>query len=204
MHQSLIREYFIGKVFVRQLIFPSAAFANFPSASPMNDLSKELHRCQPFASIDQEAVLSLVRTGDQLDNHLARFFRQHDMTFSQYNLLRILDMEDRPLTCSEIGERLVQVVPAVTALVDRLLKRDLVTRERSETDRRTVYVAITKEGRKLVTPIVEHLRELEHEVMSELKRREQKELIRLLQLVRTSMNKAVERRASESLSSSGL
>lgn len=170
----------------------------------MNDLSKELHRCQPFASVDQESVVSLVRTSDQLGNHLARFFRQHDMTFSQYNLLRILDMEDRPLTCSEIGERLVQVVPAVTALVDRLLKRELVTRERSETDRRTVYVAITKEGRKLVKPIVEHLRELEHEVMSELKRREQKELIRLLQLVRTSMNKAVERRASESLSSSGL
>ncbi|KLU02096.1 Transcriptional regulator, MarR family [Rhodopirellula islandica] len=170
----------------------------------MNDLSKELHRCQPFASVDQEAVVSLVRTGDQLDNHLTRFFRQHDLTFSQYNLLRILDMEDRPLTCSEIGERLVQVVPAITAIVDRLLKRELVTRERSETDRRTVHVAITKEGRQLVTPIVEHLRELEHEVMSELKRREQKELIRLLQLVRTSMNKAVERRASESLSSSGL
>ncbi|MCC9643640.1 MarR family transcriptional regulator [Rhodopirellula sp. JC740] len=170
----------------------------------MTDLSEELHRCQPFASVDQEAVLSLVRTGDQLDNHLSRFFRQHDLTFSQYNLLRILDMEDRPLTCSEIGERLVQVVPAVTALVDRLLKRDLVTRQRSETDRRTVHVAITKEGRKLVQPVIDHLRELEHEVMGELKRKEQKELIRLLELVRTGMNKAVERRTSESLSSSGL
>lgn len=146
----------------------------------------------------------MVRTGDQLDNYLARFFRQHDLTFSQYNLLRILDMEDRPLSCGEIGERLVQVVPAVTALVDRLLKRELVTRERSESDRRTVYVNITPKGRQVVAPVVDLLRDLEKEVMSEMKRKEQKELIRLLGLVRSGMNRAVERRASESLSSSGL
>ncbi|MFI4876021.1 MAG: MarR family winged helix-turn-helix transcriptional regulator [Blastopirellula sp. JB062] len=156
----------------------------------MEDLYHELKRCQPFASVSQEVVVSLARTGDQLDNQLSQFFRPRELTFSQYNLLRILDMEDRPLTCGEIGERLVQIVPAVTALVDRLLSRELVTRGRSETDRRTVYVAITDKGRKLVRPASEELRDFENHLLKGLKQKEKKELIRLLQLVRASINNA--------------
>ncbi|QDS96013.1 HTH-type transcriptional regulator MgrA [Roseimaritima multifibrata] len=170
----------------------------------MENLRHELHRCQPFASVAQEAIVSLVRTGDQLDNTLSRFFRQRDLTFSQYNLLRILDMEDRPLTCGEIGDRLVQMVPAVTSLVDRLLKRGLVTRERSEADRRTVHVAITKQGRKLVVPASDQLRDLEEDVMQGLTQKDQKELIRLLQLVRHSMHCLAKQKEEESLRSSGL
>ncbi|WP_417736777.1 MarR family winged helix-turn-helix transcriptional regulator [Rosistilla oblonga] len=162
----------------------------------MDDLRHELKRCQPFASVAQEAIVSLARTGDQLDNQLSQFFRPRELTFSQYNLLRILDMEDRPLTCGEIGDRLVQIVPAVTALVDRLLRRDLVTRERSEEDRRTVYVAITDAGRKLVRPASEELREFEDNLINGLKQKEQKELIRLLQLVRASMSCAAKQRAA--------
>ncbi|WP_207396876.1 MarR family winged helix-turn-helix transcriptional regulator [Bremerella alba] len=156
----------------------------------MENLYHELKRCQPFASVSQEVVVSLARTGDQLDNQLSQFFRQRELTFSQYNLLRILDMENRPLTCGEIGERLVQIVPAVTALVDRLLIRDLVTRSRSETDRRTVYVAITEKGRDLVGPASEELRDFENTLLKGLKQKDKKELIHLLQLVRESIKNA--------------
>jgi len=156
----------------------------------MEDLYHELKRCQPFASVAQEAIVSLARTGDQLDNQLSQFFRPKELTFSQYNLLRILDMEDRPLTCGEIGERLVQMVPAVTALVDRLLARELVTRSRSETDRRTVFVAITRKGRNLVRPASEELRDFENTLLKGLKQKDKKELIRLLQLVRASIRDA--------------
>ncbi|QEG43825.1 MarR family winged helix-turn-helix transcriptional regulator [Roseimaritima ulvae] len=172
--------------------------------SNSNSLYQELHRCQPFAGTAQEAVLSVLRTGDQLDTRLRRFFRQFDLTLPQYNVLRMLDMEDRPLTCGEIGERLVQIVPGVTAMVDRLLKRGLVTRTRSETDRRTVYIAITKAGRKLVSPTVDPLRKLEHEIMSGLRKKDQQELIRLLQIVRQSLTESEVDGRDESLTSSGL
>ncbi len=66
----------------------------------MDDLCHELKHCQPFASASQDAIVSLVRTGDQL----AQFFRQRDLTFSQCNLLRSLDWEDRRLTCGEVGD----------------------------------------------------------------------------------------------------
>ena len=93
-------------------------------------LQRELKKRRPFESPAQEAVLNLLRTNDQFMNRLVRLFREYGLTPSQYNVLRILRGEGKPMPILEIGDRMIQVVPAMTGLIDRLEKQDLVTRER--------------------------------------------------------------------------
>ena len=71
-------------------------------------------------------ALSLLRTNDQLQIRFARLFREHGLTPSQYNILRILRGEARPLPILEIAGRTVTVVPGITGLIDRLeAKQDI-------------------------------------------------------------------------------
>src|SRR6516164_3994660 len=106
-------------------------------------LQHELKKKRPFESPEQEATLELLRTSDQLQIRFARLFREHGLTPSQYNVLRILRGEGGPLPMLEIASRTITVAPGITGLIDRLEQAGLVNRVRCDTDRRVIYVALT-------------------------------------------------------------
>ena len=150
-------------------------------------LQHELKRPVPFASTEQETLLNLLRIGDRLENCLSRLFREHGLTLSRFNVLRNLLLADAPLTCGEIGERMIQIVPAITSLVDHLEKQGLVERKRSAEDRRVVHVRITRKGRKLADDTMQPLAELESQLLKQLTKTDQKKLIGLLEKTRGSI-----------------
>ena len=77
-------------------------------------LQRELKKRGPFESLEQEAMLNLLRTNDQFQNQFGRLFRENGLTSSQYNVLRILRGEGKPMPCLEVADRMIQVVPAIT------------------------------------------------------------------------------------------
>jgi MarR family transcriptional regulator, 2-MHQ and catechol-resistance regulon repressor len=149
-------------------------------------LQTELKKKHGFDSPEQEAILNLLRTSDQIQNRFGRLFREFGLTPSQYNVLRILRGEGRPLPCLEIAGRMIQVVPAMTGLIDRLEKQGLVTRQRCTEDRRVVYIALSDTAEKLLETLDSPVRELHHQLIGHLTRAELKELSRLLEKARSS------------------
>src|SRR6516225_5311568 len=106
-------------------------------------LQTELKKRRPFESPGQEAILNLLRTNDRVLIRLTRLFREHGLTHAQYNVLRILRGEGKPLPILEIAARTIAVVPGITGLIDRLERAGFVQRVRCQTDRRVIYVALT-------------------------------------------------------------
>jgi len=92
-------------------------------------LQHELKKREPFESPVQEAALGVVRTSDQLQIRFARLFREYGLTPSQYNILRILRGEGKPLPILEIASRTITVVPGITGLIDRLEQAGFVDTE---------------------------------------------------------------------------
>jgi DNA-binding MarR family transcriptional regulator len=150
-------------------------------------LQDELKKKRPFDLPEQEAMLNILRTSDQFQNRFGRLFREYDLTHSQYNVLRILRGEGRPMPCLEIGERMIQVVPAMTGLLDRLEKQGLVQRERCTEDRRVVYVELTDVARELLHRMDDPVNELHKQLIGHLTQGELKELSRLLEKARVSV-----------------
>src|ERR1700674_4073943 len=106
-------------------------------------LQHELKKKRPFESPEQEATLNIVRTSDQLQIRFARLLREYGLTSpTQYNILRILRGEGKPLPILEIASRTITVVPGITGLIDRLEQGGFVNRVRCEKDRRVIYVAL--------------------------------------------------------------
>ncbi|WP_442482849.1 MarR family winged helix-turn-helix transcriptional regulator [Aeoliella sp. SH292] len=149
-------------------------------------LQHELKKRNAFDSLEQEAALNLIRTADQIENRLGRLLREFGLTMSQYNVLRILRGEGAPLPSLEIADRMIRVVPAITGLIDRLEKQELVTRRRCEEDRRIVFVEITTKGVKLLAKIDTPLTEFHKTLLGHLSRKDLKELTRLTQLSRSA------------------
>lgn len=150
-------------------------------------LQRELKKRDPFETAEIEAVLNILRTSDQFHNRFGRLFREYGLTSSQYNVLRILRGEGKPLPSLEIAQRMVQVVPAITGLIDRLEKQDLVVRERCQEDRRVVYVSLTSKARKLLKRLDGPDVALHKALVGHLSRKELRELSRLLVKARQSL-----------------
>jgi DNA-binding MarR family transcriptional regulator len=152
-----------------------------------SQLQKELKKRGPFESPEQEAILNILRTNDQFQNRFGRLFREYGLTPSQYNVLRILRGEGKPMPSLEVADRMIQVVPAITGLIDRLEKQGLVSRERCTEDRRVVYVEITQKAKTLLKKMDQPVSELHTSLIGHLNRTELKELSRLLEKARTSL-----------------
>ncbi len=120
------------------------------------------------AAYPEEALfLELLRTTDMLSRGMVQVLKAEDLSPTQYNVLRILRGSLEGLPCGEIASRMITRDPDITRLLDRLEKRELISRCRETKDRRTVMARITPEGLKLLARLDEpvqaaHRRQLGH------------------------------------------
>lgn len=151
----------------------------------MSRLQREVKKKQPFACMEQEAALNLARTNDRVQIRFDRLFRAYGLTASQYNILRILRGEARPMPVLDIAERTVTAVPGITGLIDRLERAAFVERRRCTDDRRVVFVEITQPGHDILLRLDQPVLDLHRQLMGHLAQKDIRELIRLLEKVRT-------------------
>ncbi len=153
-------------------------------------LQHELKKRHPFKSREQEAVLGIMRTSDLIQNRFGRLFREYGLTASQYNVLRILRGEGEPLPCLEIASRMIQVVPAITGLIDRLEKQGLVERKRCDKDRRVIYIALTDKALTLLAEMDDPVMDMHREALGHLSKTELTEITRLLDKARAGLKES--------------
>ena len=125
-------------------------------------VAAKLKQKTPFSTREEEALLGLRMAAAQIISPWAAFLKNTaDLSTSQYNVLRILrGSQQGGLTCGEIGERTIARDPDITRLVDRLAKRGLVKRARSQADRRVVQVEITQKGLGLLRELDPHVQRM--------------------------------------------
>jgi DNA-binding MarR family transcriptional regulator len=153
-------------------------------------LAQEIKKRHPFESVEQEAMLNLIRTAARLSAAFEPLFRREGLCGTHYNILRILAGEKMGgvdgLPALEVRDRLVTPVPDITRLVDKLARQKLVRRERREQDRRVVLLKITDRGQQLVDRLRAPLMELHSRQLRHLSRAELMTLSRLLERARAA------------------
>ena len=153
----------------------------------MSKLSDELKKRGPFASLEQEAMLSVLRTSDLLENRVARLLREHGLTMSQYNVLRILRGENKPMPCLEVAERMIQVVPAITRVVDQLLKQELISKVQSSEDRRVFLIELKPAAKRKLAKLDQPILDLHLSLFHGISKSDQKSLITILEKIRSGV-----------------
>ena len=119
-------------------------------------------------SLEERVFQGLLLAADHLLRGEIEVLRVADLTFPQYNVLRILrGARPEALSCGTISQRMLTRDSDLTRLLDRLEERGLVRRIRDSRDRRMVTAVITEPGlqllRRLDGPIgLVHREQLQH------------------------------------------
>jgi MarR family transcriptional regulator, organic hydroperoxide resistance regulator len=115
----------------------------------------------------------------------ADLFDQRDITYQQYNVLRILRGAGREgLPTLEIINRMIEQAPGITGLLDRREKKRLIRRRRPANNRRKVICYVNDKGLKLLDEMDPELRERVGAVAGSLNNREIAQLRRYLERIR--------------------
>jgi DNA-binding MarR family transcriptional regulator len=144
-------------------------------------------RKRSVGSLEEAVFLELLRTTDMLSRGLVQILKVEDVSSTQYNVLRILRGAPQGLPCGEIASRMITRDPDVTRLLDRLEKRELISRCRETEDRRTVRARIAPEGLKLLARLDEPVQAAHRKQLGHLGRRRLQALADLLWISRSQV-----------------
>jgi len=148
-------------------------------------LQRELKLKQPLASVNHEALLSLVRTSSLMQKLSDRFFSQFGLTDVQFNILMILKEHDSAgLSQQELSEHLIVTKSNVVGLVDRLERSGYVKRMSHPSDRRFNLIVLTAAGERLEQKIEELYFAEVDKMMNALSAPQKKAVIQAMERIR--------------------
>jgi len=160
-----------------------------PEPSSYRSLGQELGKQDPFESAAQEAYLNIVRTADVLARFTTDLCKTYGLSEPLYNVMRIvLGHGDEGIPSQRIAGFMVARGPDVTRLVDRLVAMALVSRRRTESDRRVVRIVITPQGRALAAKLSPAVLEMHRQQLGHMSDKKLRQLSALLVEARQSVD----------------
>jgi DNA-binding MarR family transcriptional regulator len=141
-------------------------------------------------SISKKTVLNVIYTQNAIVDKLNETLKSFDVSGEQFNVLRILrGQKGCPANMCVIQEHMIAKTSNTTRLVDKLLLKELVTRNVCPENRRKIEVLITEKGLKLLTELDPKIIEHENYFCSNLTSNELEQLNFLLEKLRNNINK---------------
>jgi DNA-binding MarR family transcriptional regulator len=109
-------------------------------------IEDEIKSSKPL-DVSKKIILNILYTQNMINEKFNEVLKPHDLSGEQYNVLRILrGQKGNPANMCLIQDRMVAKTSNTTRLVDKLLLKDLVTRNVCPENRRKIEVAITQKG----------------------------------------------------------
>lgn len=137
-------------------------------------------------SLPKKTVLNIMYTQNIISEKLNEVFKYYDISTEQFNVLRILrGQRGKPANMCMIQERMIAKTSNTTRLVDKLLIKELVTREVCVENRRKMEIFITEKGLKLLDAMDPKVNECEESFTKNFTESELETLNLLLEKYRT-------------------
>lgn len=107
-----------------------------------------------FANVQTKALINIMYTASRITDGMSTVLKPFDITQPQYNILRILRGKNgEPCNCGDIKRVMVDKNPDVTRICDKLLAKELITRQFNVNNRREVLLSINKNGLNILKKI---------------------------------------------------
>ena len=137
---------------------------------------------------DRSAIhtwLVLMKAHRTLTRHATRSIEALEMCLSDFAILEAL-LHKGPQSVKELGRRIELTSGSMTAAIDRLETRHLVTRADHATDRRAWVIHMTPSGKSLIATVFAGHQDAMQKAMSGLSRAERATLTDLLKRLGTT------------------
>ncbi|MFC5707720.1 MarR family winged helix-turn-helix transcriptional regulator [Aeromonas eucrenophila] len=131
--------------------------------------------CSPMGVLGRVARMAAI-AGREVSEDL----KECGLLGSDFDILATLRRADEPLTPTALYQSAMLTSGAMTARLDKLAERGLIERQAAPSDRRSLLVCLTQEGRELIERAVERHVANERRLLAPLTQAEQAQLAALL------------------------
>ncbi len=147
-------------------------------------IEEELKSTIPLDN-SKKVILNILYTQNVVTDKLNEILKPYDLSGEQYNVLRILrGQKGNPANMCVIQDRMLAKTSNTTRLVDKLLLKDLVTRNVCPENRRKIEVLVTQKGLEILTQLDPKVKEHENSFSRNLNADELELLNQLLEKYR--------------------
>lgn len=131
-------------------------------------------------SFDDSVPTTLYRALDAVMPSYRALFKAHKITEPQWRVLRVLWSSEK-VTSAELARRTLIQAPSLVGVLDRMESKKLITRLRSTSDRRQVYILPTAKSRALEKQVSPHLVDIHESLMKTINEKEWEQVRRVLE-----------------------
>ncbi len=146
------------------------------------DIEQEIPQLR-FRNEYHKAIVNIIFTSNWLQERIRQFLLPEDITSQQYNILRIVQASDRPISTMQIREQMLDKMSDTSRMVDRLVVKKLVKKHMAEHDKRKVAICLTEEGLQVLLRLETKIHEIDN-LLNTLTADEVKSLNTLLNSIR--------------------
>ncbi len=133
----------------------------------------------------KKIIMNIIYTQNVITENFNEVLKPYDISSEQFNVLRILrGQKGNPANMCLIQERMLAKTSNTTRLVDKLLLKELVTREVCPENRRKIEVLITSRGLDLLDELDPKVNAHEQSFSQNLNEEEMIQLNQLLEKFR--------------------
>ncbi len=100
-----------------------------------------------------DAYIKLARAADAVNHRINSHLGDYKLTVSQFGVLEAL-FHLGPLQVGQLGDKILRSSGNMTLVIDNLVRRKLVQRQRREDDRRCIEIHLTPAGRTLIAGVL--------------------------------------------------
>ena len=100
--------------------------------------------------IHDKAAVLVGCTARDIDNFVERTLKEFGISRAQLGVLHFLDTQAKEqMTVNQLREVLIDDSPNVSRILNTMVDKGLVRKERQQDDQRVVHIALTEKGRRL-------------------------------------------------------
>lgn len=130
-------------------------------------LKKDIIQTKGFHSEQEKAFVNLILTASVFESKFNHFIKDFGLSPQQYNVLRILrGQSPNAILGGELQKRMIHKMSNATRLVDKLVEKGFVSREKDKDDKRKILVSITNSGLTLLSKLDEEVFKFDQKIFN--------------------------------------
>ena len=136
----------------------------------------------------KSVIISLLKTNTFVVDTLSKILKPYKISLQQFNVLRILrGQKGNPSNLSTVQEKMINRMSNTTRIIDKLVKKNYVSRSICEENRRKIELLITPKGLKILGKIDLIFEKEESKLTDKLSLEEHDEILTLFNKINNSL-----------------
>ncbi|MFC1890971.1 MarR family winged helix-turn-helix transcriptional regulator [Thermodesulfobacteriota bacterium] len=153
----------------------------------VNDIEEKLNDKTPLG-----ILMSILTSFDTLNRYLELELMQYDVTPIRFRVMSALYKEGTEMTPSEIAKSVFRAKNSITSVINKMVKQGVVNKNNSDTDGRSVNIAITEKGWQEANMLQPVAQQVSREILSCLDKDQVDSLINILRTIRNHVSEKIE------------